>query len=227
MLRCKCLALSVALGLGACDTEGNNPPPSAPPRAEQASADAPAPQPAIVFLGDSLTAGLGLSEAEALPARIQARIDAEHLGYRVINAGRSGDTTAGGLARLDWYFRDSVELYAIVIALGSNDAMRGLSLESMEGNLRQIIRRTHEKKPKTKVLLWALKTFPNMGPDYAGAYESVFPRVAETENATLIPFPLEDVAGRPELNQSDGIHPTPEGTEKVAARVWSALYPLL
>jgi len=187
----------------------------------------PADAPAIVFLGDSLTAGLGLPENDALPALIQRRLDRAGLRYRAINAGRSGDTTAGGLSRLAWYFRDGVHLQALVIGLGSNDAMRGLSLEAMEENLTQIIRRTREHKPDAKIFLWALETFPNLGPDYARQYAAVFPRVAEREHVTLLPFPLADVAGKPELNQSDGIHPTAAGTEKVAARIWSVLEPAL
>lgn len=196
---------------------------------EPASATKPptAPTPAVVFLGDSLTAGMGLPEQDALPARIQKRLDAAGLPYRAINAGRSGDTSAGGLARLDWYFRDSIELGALVIGLGSNDAMRGLPLTAMEENLRQIIRRTRERKPDAKIFLWALETFPNLGPEYARGYAEVFPRVAASEKVTLIPFPLQDVAGRPELNQGDGIHPTAEGTEHVAERIWSVLSPAL
>lgn len=186
-----------------------------------------APVRAVVFLGDSLTAGMGLPEQDALPARIQKRMDAAKLPYRAINAGRSGDTSAGGLARLDWYFRDSIDLRALVIGLGSNDAMRGLSLTAMEENLTRIIRRTRERKPDVKIFLWALETFPNLGPEYARGYAEVFPRVAASENVTLIPFPLQDVAGRPELNQSDGIHPTAEGTEHVAERIWSVLSPAL
>jgi len=226
-LRCVLLLVGFVLA-GACESPSSN---GAPPRDELARSGsvtaAPQSQPALVFLGDSLTAGLGLSEGEALPARIQARLDAEHLGYRSINAGRSGDTTAGGVARLDWYFRDSVDLRVLIIGLGSNDAMRGLSLEAMEANLREMIRRTRERKPEAKILLWELRTFPNMGREYAAAYEAVFPRVAESEKVTLIPFPLEDVAGHPELNQNDGIHPTAEGAEKVAARIWAVLRPQL
>jgi acyl-CoA thioesterase-1 len=181
----------------------------------------------VVFLGDSLTAGFGLSESQALPALIQRRIDNEHLPYHVVNAGRSGDTTAGGLARIDWYFKDSLDLKALVIGLGSNDAMRGLPLETVEANLRQLIRRTRERKPDAKVLLWELKTFPNLGQEYAAAYAAVFPRVAQSEGAILIPFPLEAVAAHPELNQSDGVHPNAEGTERVADRVWATLRPSL
>jgi acyl-CoA thioesterase-1 len=183
--------------------------------------------PAIVFLGDSLTAGLGLAQSEALPARIQQRLDAAGLSYRAINAGRSGDTSAGGLARIDWYFRPQIDLRALVIGLGSNDAMRGLSLASLEQNLQQLIQRTRERKPAARIFLWALETFPNLGPDYARQYAEVFPRVAEREHVTLIPFPLADVAGHPELNQDDGIHPSAEGTQLVAERIWAVLQPAL
>ncbi len=183
--------------------------------------------PVIVFLGDSLTAGFGLSESEALPARIQQRIDSAGLGYRAVNAGRSGDTSAGGLARLDWYFRDSIDLRVIVIGLGSNDAIRGLPLATLEENLKQMIRRTRQRKPQAKIFLWALETFPNMGADYATEYAALFPRLAKSENVVLIPFPLQDVAGRRELNQEDGIHPTAQGTDKVATRIWATLQPEL
>lgn len=211
-------------GLVGCETEPA--PRAAPPPAAQ-PAPATASAPTIVFLGDSLTAGFGLSEAEALPALIQARVDHEKLPYRVVNAGRSGDTTAGGLARIDWYFKDSLDLKALVIGLGSNDAMRGLPLEALEANLRQMIRRTRERKPDAKIFLWELKTFPNLGREYAEAYAAVFPRVARSEGATLLPFPLEPVAANPQLNQSDGIHPNAEGTRLVADRVWAALRPSL
>jgi acyl-CoA thioesterase-1 len=220
------LACALALAFG-CDPEAPSPAPGVPPaRAGAAQAAGPRaaePAPTIVFLGDSLTAGFGLAEKDALPALIQERVDAAHLPYHVVNAGRSGDTTAGGLARIDWYFKDSIDLRAIVIGLGSNDAMRGLPLATMEDNLRQMIRRTRERKPRATIFLWELKTFPNLGQEYAGDYAAVFPRVARSENVVLIPFPLEAVAARPDLNQGDGIHPTAEGTVLVADRVWASL----
>jgi acyl-CoA thioesterase-1 len=207
-----------------CDTDSAS---GSPARAAPAPVPDTRSAPTIVFLGDSLTAGIGLAEGEALPALIQRRVDKERLPYHVVNAGRSGDTTAGGLARIDWYFKSSLDLKALVIGLGSNDAMRGLPLETMEANLRQMIRRTRERKPGTKIFLWELKTFPNLGQEYASAYAAVFPRVAQSEGAILIPFPLEAVAAHPELNQSDGIHPNAEGTERVADRVWATLRPSL
>lgn len=207
----------------ACEADTPAPAPGAAPEEAASAASAPS----IVFLGDSLTAGFGLAEKESLPALIQQRIEAAHLPYQVVNAGRSGDTTAGGLARIDWYFKDSLDLRALVIGLGSNDAMRGLSLQTVEDNLRQIIRRTRQRKPQAKIFLWELKTFPNLGQEYAGGYAAVFPRVAQSEGVSLIPFPLEAVAARPELNQGDGIHPNAEGTALVADRVWAALLPAL
>ena len=213
-------------GAGA-DTAGPNTAGSNTAASNPAGASVAASGPAIVFLGDSLTAGFGLSEGEALPALIQQKLEAGHLPFRVVNAGRSGDTTAGGLARVDWYLKESLELRAVVIGLGSNDAMRGLPLETMERNLRQIIARIRERKPDAKIFLWELRTFPNLGQAYAADYAAVFPRVAEAEKLTLIPFPLEPVAARPELKQSDGIHPNAEGTRAVAERVWASLAPQL
>lgn len=180
-----------------------------------------------MFLGDSLTAGMGLAAQQAMPARVAASIEAEGLDLTVINAGRSGDTTAGGLSRLSWYLRDQVAVTAIVIGLGSNDAMRGLPVEQMEHNLREIIRRVKAYDASIDVYLFQMKTFPNMGAQYAGAYEAVFPRVAAAEGAVLLPFPLEGIAGVPALNQADGIHPTAAGTERMAANVWAALGPQL
>jgi acyl-CoA thioesterase I len=218
------VAGAIALVVG-CDAD--TPAPATGVTSARAAAATAEPAPTIVFLGDSLVAGFGLSEKDALPALIQARIDSAHLPHRVVNAGRSGDTSAGGVARIDWYLKDSIDLRALVIGLGSNDAMRGLPLQTLEANLRQIIRRTRERKPLAKIFLWELETFPNLGQEYASDYAAVFPRVARSEDVTLIPFPLEPVAARPELNQSDGIHPNAEGTVLVADRVWASLRPYL
>jgi len=201
-------------------------------RAKEGNADLPAKSPsppeaqrfgAIVFLGDSLTAGFGLSESEAVPALIQRHVEKSKLPYRVVNGGRSGDTTAAGLSRLKWYTRDSVGMRVLVVGLGSNDAMRGLPLDAMEKNLRGIVEEARRARPDLKILLWEMKTFPNMGAQYGERYEAVFERVAKETSATLIPFPLSDVAGKPALNQTDGIHPTREGTELVAKRIWATL----
>lgn len=218
-----CILLSLALP--GCTKEA--PAQRETPAAPGSSATTTAVAPAIVFLGDSLTAGRGLTESEAVPALIQGEVEAKNLNYRVINGGRSGDTTAGGLSRLDWYLRSQVNLKVLVIGLGSNDAMRGLPLSTIEKNLRQIIDETRGALPNTKILLWELRTFPNMGTHYGDEYQQVFRRVAQEMNVKLIPFPLQPVAGNPELNQDDGIHPNAAGTRLVAKHIWTHLSPQL
>jgi acyl-CoA thioesterase-1 len=221
-----CFALGFA-PLG-CDRELS---PTDAPSARAATSGSKASQtsdtPTVVLLGDSLTAGLGLERDEALPALLQKEVDAAALRYRVIDAGRSGDTTAGGLSRIDWYLREPETLRAVVIGLGSNDAMRGVPVETIEQNLRAIVQRVRARAPKARLLLWQLHTFPNMGAEYGQAFAGLFERVAESEKLELIPFPLADVAGKPELNQADGVHPTREGTKRVAERVWTSLRPVL
>lgn len=218
--------------LGACKSEPEAPKPvpaatGGSRSVSSAAREAPSPAPAVVFLGDSLTAGYGLAQSEAVPARIQALVDRGGLPYRVVNAGRSGDTTAGGLARLQWYLRDSVNLRALVIGLGSNDAMRGLPIESMKDNLRSIIETARQARPEARIFLWAMKTFPNLGKQYRTEYEEAFTEIASLKGVTLLPFPLEKVAGKPELNQADGIHPTAEGASLVAESIWKTLGPAL
>jgi acyl-CoA thioesterase I len=217
-------ALGCSANLVACQSAASA---DADAKPKPATAAATAPAPAIVFLGDSLTAGLGLPESQALPSLIQGEVDRAGLAYQVINGGRSGDTTAGGLARLDWYLRDSVDLRVVVIGLGSNDAIRGLSLQAMEDNLRAIITRIRAHRADARILLWELKTFPNMGADYGAGFNATFKRIASSENVELIPFPLEDTAGQPSFNQADGVHPNAAGAERVAARVWRSLKPQL
>jgi acyl-CoA thioesterase I len=223
-------AFALTLTLGACSSGGGDASSSDSerPRDEEARPNAEDdPRPALVFLGDSLTAGMGLAASEAMPSLIQQRLDEVGVELRVINAGRSGDTSAAGLSRLSWYLRPEVNLEVLVVGLGSNDAMRGLPLEELEGNLLTIFAKTREARPDARIFLLAFETFPNLGRDYADAYREVFPRVAEATGATLLPFPLEGVAGVPALNQADGIHPTAEGTSRVAENVWRALAPHL
>lgn len=204
------------------ETNARHSPPAAPsiePNAQTV--------PAVVFLGDSLTAGRGLAESDALPALIDAKLKGQGLAFTVVNAGRSGDTTAGGRSRLKWYLRDRVNTWVLVIGLGSNDAMRGQPLAAIEENLRQIIREARAARPEVVIYLWELKTFPNMGAEYGAEYEALFPRVAKEERIELLPFPLAGVAADPKLNQSDGIHPSVEGTRIVANNIWRTLQPKL
>jgi acyl-CoA thioesterase-1 len=179
--------------------------------------------PVIVFLGDSLTAGLGLDEGQAYPARVAERLAAHGTPIRAINAGVSGDTTAGGLARIDWLLRQHPDV--IVVGLGGNDGLRGLSLESVEKNLREILRRS--RAAGAHVLLLGMKIPPNYGPEYTGGFAAMYPRLAKEMDVPLVPFLLEGVGGIARLNQEDGIHPTAEGQEKVADTVTPYLADLL
>ncbi len=233
-----CAGAAAAMFLFACDrreTSSGGGSSSSEPAAHEtgaapkASASPPggARRPALVFLGDSLTAGFGLEANEAAPALIQAEVDRAGLGLQVVNAGRSGDTTAGGAARVDYYLRPEVAPVGLIVWLGANDSMRGLPLAEIEADLRAIVQRAHAFDRSLQVFLVQMRAFPNLGADYGRAFEAIYPRIAESEGAVLLPFPLADVAGRPELNQTDGIHPTAEGTRRVAATLWAGLKPHL
>lgn len=181
-------------------------------------------RPAIVFLGTSLTAGHGLPEDEAYPALLQGRLEAAGLDYRVVNAGVSGDTSAGGLRRLDWLLR--LPIAVLVVELGANDMLRGQSVDALEANLAAILERTRAAHPGVRFVVAGMRAAPNLGRDYADAFDAVYPRLAERFDASLVPFLLEDVAARPDLNQADGIHPTAEGHARIAERVWQTLEPV-
>lgn len=186
-----------------------------------------APRARVVFLGTSLTAGYGLDDPErrSWAGRIQGLADSAGLGVEIVNAGSSGDTSSGGLRRLDWILREPVDL--LVVELGANDGLRGQDPDALARNLRTIVRRTRDAHPGARVALVAMEAPRNMGPDYVERFRAVFPEVARETGATLIPFPLEEVAGRPELNQPDGIHPTRRGHERMARAAWPHLLPLL
>ena len=184
-------------------------------------------RPSILFLGDSLTAGLGLEKFQAAPALIQEKINQEDWNLKVINAGVSGDTTSGGLSRLNWYLRPENQIEYLIIGLGSNDGMRGLSIEEMRKNIREIVKRTRKFNPDIEIFLYELQTFPSMGPEYASKFKAAFPALAKDLNLHLIPFPLKGVAGKDELNQSDGIHPNVEGTKIMAENIWQSIRPVL
>ncbi len=179
----------------------------------------------ILFLGDSLTAGYGLYPEEAYPALIQEKIEKAGLPYRVVNAGLSGDTTAGGLRRTDWLLRQKVDI--LVLALGANDGLRGLTVESTRQNLEAIIERMRSKNPEVKILLAGMQIPPNLGAEHTTAFREIYPSLAEKNDVGLIPFLLEGVAADPELNQADRIHPNVQGQEIVAKTVWHYLEDLL
>ncbi|WP_417886995.1 arylesterase [Zunongwangia sp.] len=177
--------------------------------------------PVVLFFGTSLTAGLGLDTTEAYPALIQKKIDSLGMDYSVVNAGLSGETTASGLNRLDWVFKQNVDV--LVIELGANDGLRGVLLKETKTNLEQIINTAREKNPEVKIILAGMQIPPNMGEEYTSEFRSLFPNLAKEYNLELIPFLLEGVAGDPKLNQEDGIHPTAEGQQILANNVWKVL----
>ncbi len=207
---------------GGCDRKAQAPVSAA----VSATPAEPAPLPVegtLVFFGDSLTAGLGLSKEQAFPALIDARLRAEGRPWKVVNAGVSGDTTAGGVARLDWIYKQKVDV--MLLCLGANDGLRGIPVAETERNLRAILDRA--KRQGTRVVLAGIQLPENYGPEYRADFARIFPRLAKAYRVPLLPFLLEGVAMDPQLNQPDGIHPTAEGARIVADHVWSALDPVL
>lgn len=175
----------------------------------------------ILFFGNSLTAGYGLEPQQAFPALIQQRLDSLNLPYKVVNAGVSGETTAGGKSRIDWLLKKPVDIF--VLELGANDGLRGIDPESTYRNLKTIIEKVRAKNPEVEIVLAGMQLPPSMGQQYTREFGEVFTRLQKDENVILIPFLLEGVGGNPELNQNDGIHPTEEGQKILAENVWDAL----
>ncbi|MBM3426241.1 MAG: arylesterase [Bacteroidetes bacterium] len=172
----------------------------------------------ILFFGNSLTAGYGIDPEESFAGRIQIRLDSLKKEYRVINGGLSGETTAGGLSRLDWFLEE--EPYLFVLELGGNDGLRGIPLTETKKNLLAIVDKVQAKYPNTKIILAGMQIPPNMGKEYTEEFKAIYPAVAKEKNIELIPFLLEGVAGNPDLNLPDGIHPTPEGHRIVMETLW-------
>ncbi|MDW7692052.1 arylesterase [Flammeovirgaceae bacterium SG7u.111] len=179
----------------------------------------------IVFFGNSLTAGYGLEPDQAFSALIQNKIDELGWEYEVVNAGLSGETTAGGTNRIEWVLKQPVDIF--VLELGGNDALRGIDPESSQKNLQKIIDITKAKYPDVEIVLAGMMAPPNMGEDYGTKFQQIYPTLAEKNNIALIPFLLEDVGGESHLNLPDGIHPNVEGQKIVAETVWGILKPLL
>jgi acyl-CoA thioesterase-1 len=179
----------------------------------------------VLVLGDSLAAGYGLDPSEAFPVVLQEKIDQLGWDFRVINAGVSGDTTSGGLRRIGWLLKRRVDV--LLLELGGNDGLRGISPSLMKTNLQAIIDRTKAKYPKAEVIIAGLQMPPNLGDEYAHEFQKVFPDLARSNDAPLIPFLLEGVGGKPELNLPDRIHPTAEGQKILAENVWKVLQPVL
>lgn len=180
---------------------------------------------AILFLGDSLTAGYGLDEARAFPALVQAKIDSLGWSFEVINGGLSGETSAGGLRRVTWLLRRKIDI--LVLALGGNDGLRGIPTSEMQQNLQGIIDRARTTYPDVQIILAGMEAPPNLGDAYTAAFRTVFPTLAEKNRIPLIPFLLEGVGGIATLNLPDRIHPNAQGHRIIAETVWHALKPIL
>lgn len=179
----------------------------------------------ILFFGDSITAGYGLQTEQAFPALIQQKIDSLDLDYTTVNAGLSGETSAGGLRRVDWILQQEVDVF--VLELGGNDGLRGIDPENTKQNLQGIIEKVQEKYPEAEIVLTGMQAPPNLGDIYTDEFRNVFYELAETNDVTFMPFILKEVAGNSELNQPDGIHPTAKGHQIVADNLWDVLQPLL
>jgi acyl-CoA thioesterase-1 len=220
-----CVLASGSVWVG-CGVERENSPNTETSRPATVPADPTTPpaRPKIVALGDSLTAGYGLLESQSYPALLQQRLDAGGYKYEVVNAGVSGDTTAGGLRRLDWALEGG-DVRVLIVALGGNDGLRGLPVDEMKKNLTAIITRAREQH--VVVILAGMEAPPNYGQEYATAFRSAFREIAARERVLVIPFLLDKVAGQSQLNQGDGIHPNEQGTRIVAETLWSVLRPLL
>jgi len=175
----------------------------------------------IVFFGDSITAGYGLSTEQAFPALIQSKLDSSKMDYQVINAGLSGETSAGGLSRIDWILKTKPDIF--ILELGGNDGLRGLSLDETEKNLTIMIEKVRARNPDVILFLAGMQIPPNLGQEYTERFRTLFSKVAKANNTELIPFLLDKVGGEPELNLPDGIHPNIEGHQIVAKTVWKNL----
>jgi acyl-CoA thioesterase-1 len=226
----RAIAVIVAVCAVACGREAA--PPAKPVAAAPAAPAAPAPvpvtpavsdRPRIVFLGDSLTAGYGLEQSQAVPALIQARLEKEGYPFEVVNAGVSGDTSAGGLSRLEWSLSGDVRI--LVVELGANDGLRGLPVDAMRRNLEEVI--TKAQARGVAVLLVGMEALPNYGASYTSEFRGTFPALAKQYKTSLMPFYLDGVAGKPELNIADGMHPNPTGAVIVANNLWRTLEPML
>ena len=195
--------------------------PSSPPPSGATLSTAPV----VLFLGTSLTAGQGLDPEEAYPALIQKKIDAAGLGYRVVNAGVGGDTSADALGRLDWLLRQRVDV--LVVETGANDALRGQDPAATRENIRAILEKVRAHRPAPRLVLVGMEAPRNLGPDYVRRFHAIYPDLARESGAVLVPFLLEGVGGVESLNQADGIHPTAAGQARLAETVWRVLEPVL
>jgi acyl-CoA thioesterase-1 len=217
--------LAGCLGVVGCHGGAPSPPAAAAPAAAPVAPAVVDDRPVVLFVGTSLTAGLGLDPSEAYPALLQRKIDAAGLRYRVVNAGVSGETSAGARRRIGWLLRQPVAV--LVLETGANDGLRGQDPDATRESIQAILEEARRKTPSPKIVLAAMEALPNYGEEYRRRFRAVYPELATKHGATLVPFLLDGVAGDAGLNQPDGIHPTAKGQERVAENVWKALRPLL
>ena len=221
------IILSAALaGLAACSGR----PRDAAPAAVDSTADAAAPvdeRPVVLCFGTRLTAGLGLAPDEAYPALLQRKVDSAGLGYRIVYAGVSGETSAAGLRRIDWLLGQPQQVAVLLLELGANNALRGQDLGAAKRDLQAIIDSTRTRFPDVRIVVAGMAAPPNLGARYTREFREMFVDLARANRAALIPFLLEGVAGDPNHNQADGIHPTAAGERIVADNVWKVLAPVL
>jgi acyl-CoA thioesterase-1 len=217
------LSLLLLCGYDRSDAAASQLPSSSSPRKAVGSGSVSAERPSIVAFGDSLTAGLGVPPDQSYPSRLQRMLDAAGYGYRVVNAGVSGETTAGGARRVSWVLKNKPVI--VILELGGNDGLRGLSLQETKTNLERIVQQLQQAS--VTVVLAGMKLPPNYGQDYTDGFESLYQALAKQYRLTLIPFFLDGVAGSPSLNQADGIHPTGEGYRIIVEKILPTLEPLL
>ncbi|MES2304716.1 MAG: arylesterase [Gemmatimonadota bacterium] len=209
--------------LAACSGAADRPAPAPPAKDIPAPAD---PRRTVLFVGTSLTAGLGLDPADAYPAQVQLKIDSAGLPFRVVNAGVSGETSAGALRRIDWLLGQGPTA-VLVIETGANDGLRGQPIDSLRSNLAGILAKASTATPRPALVVAGMEAMPNLGRQYGDDFRALFPKVASEYGAHYLPFLLNGVAGIDTLNQADGIHPTPRGARIVASNVWKTLKPIL
>ncbi|AWM32772.1 arylesterase [Hymenobacter nivis] len=219
------VAALLAFGLGACNSNSPAEKTSAAAAGPPAVAPVPDTKKRILFFGNSITAGLGVDPEEAFPALIGQKLDSAKLNYETINAGLSGETTAGGRSRVGWVLRQPVAVF--VLELGGNDGLRGISVSSTRANLQGIIDTVRRRSPGAQIVLAGMQIPPNLGQSYTTDFKNLYQEIADKNKVALIPFLLVGVGGDPKLNQKDGIHPTPAGHRIVARTVWHTLQPLL
>ena len=221
------MSLLAVLLAAACGGENNrtSSAPSSAPRPDPPEATRSPNVPVVLFVGTSLTAGYGLDPSEAYPALIQEKIEAAGLRYRVVNAGVSGETSAGARRRIDWLLAQPVAV--LVVETGANDGLRGIDPQDARANIQAIFDRAKKQAPPPRLMLIGMAAPPNLGSRYARAFGAIYPELAKENGAVLVPFLLEGVAGIPRLNLPDGVHPTPEGHRMMAETVWKYLQPML